>query len=287
MKIQIVSDLHLEFSDINITNAGDTDVLILAGDITVAEDLHDHPPVVNTADQRAVAGSTGLGRRQESAQRFRDFLKRVSFQFPHVVYVAGNHEFYHGKWVQGLDYLAKECANYPNIHFLEDSHVEISGVIFVGGTLWTDMNRNDPITLHSIRDMMNDFGVIRNDSKGYTQLKPADVVVRHRQTVRYIADTARANADRTVVVVGHHAPSHLSIAEKYRSDYVMNGGFSSDLSAVILDNPNIKLWTHGHMHDSFDYQIGNTRVVCNPRGYQTPGYSEDTGWNPNLVIEIT
>jgi len=95
MKIQLVSDLHLEFSDINIQNCG-ADVLILSGDIMVAQDLHDHPEPANTSDQRVIANSTGLSKRQQTAQRFRDFLKRCSFQFPHVVYVAGNHEFYNG-----------------------------------------------------------------------------------------------------------------------------------------------------------------------------------------------
>jgi hypothetical protein len=47
----------------------------------------------------------------------------------------------------------------------------------------------------------------------------------------------------------------------------MNGAYSSDLDQFILDRPQIKLWTHGHTHEPFDYMIGSTRVVCNPRGY--------------------
>ena len=47
----------------------------------------------------------------------------------------------------------------------------------------------------------------------------------------------------------------------------MNGGYCSDLSETILDNENIKYWVHGHVHDDFDYTIGETRVACNPRGY--------------------
>lgn len=161
MKIKLASDLHLEFSDINIKNDEGCDVLILSGDIMVANDLYEHPETsygmystVNLAD---------LGRRQQTALRFRDFLKRVSFQFPHVIYVAGNHEFYHGRWFQSLDVLRDECAKFPNIYFLERDCKKIDDVTFVGGTLWTDMNRNDPLTLHSVRDMMNDYRVIKND----------------------------------------------------------------------------------------------------------------------------
>ena len=98
----------------------------------------------------------------------------------------------------------------------------------------------------------------------------------------YIGNTIKnLDADAKVVVVGHHAPSALSIAEHYKDSHLMNGGFSSDLSEFILDNPKIKLWTHGHMHDAFDYYIGDTRVVCNPRGY--PG---ERIFNSNFTIEV-
>ena len=73
MKIQLVSDLHLEFSDYNIKNESNADVLILGGDIMVASKVHKPE--------------------SEYGIRFRDFLKRCSFQFPHVIYVMGNHEF--------------------------------------------------------------------------------------------------------------------------------------------------------------------------------------------------
>ena len=123
MKIALCSDLHLEFMDINLQNTEGADVLILSGDILVAEDLHNHPEMeygmysnINLAD---------LGRRQQVALRFRDFLKRCSFQFPHVVYVAGNHEFYHGRWKQSLDHLRQECAKFPNVYRSEEHTSEL------------------------------------------------------------------------------------------------------------------------------------------------------------------
>lgn len=286
MKIKLVSDLHLEFSDINIKNDEGCDVLILGGDIMVAQDLHDHPEPANTADQMAIANGTGLGRRQQSAQRFRDFLKRCSFSFPHVIYIAGNHEFYHGKWHQTLQILAEECAKHPNIYFLENGYKKIDDVIFVGGTLWTDMNKADPITLHSARNSMNDFRIIRKEFEGYTTVKPADTVYRHRDTLRYIEEIVDRKEVDKYVVVGHHSPSYQSVHDMYKSEYHMNGCYHSDLSNTILDRPQIKLWTHGHTHHPFDYMIGETRIVCNPRGYENDGYSEDTGWNPNIVLEI-
>jgi Icc-related predicted phosphoesterase len=283
MKIKLVSDLHLEFADINIKNDENCDVLILSGDIMVAQDLHDHPEPAGEIDRAMIASSQGIGRRQESAQRFRDFLRRCSFQFPHVVYVAGNHEFYHGKFVASLTDLRNECAKFPNVYFLERDTNEIDDVVFIGGTLWTDCNKGDPLTLHGLSDMMNDFRIIRHDGYGFTRLRPAHIMARHRQTLDYFKSVLADLKDRRVVVVGHHAPSRLSMHPKYADDMVMNGGYSSDLSEFILDHPQIKLWTHGHTHDPFDYIIGTTRVVCNPRGYE--GY-EDTGWNPRIVIEV-
>ena len=266
MKIKLVSDLHLEFSDINITNDDKCDVLILSGDIMVAQDLHDHAAAdFSPYSSGALAD---LGRKIQRVARFRDFLKRCSFQFPHVVYVAGNHEFYHGKFYAGIDYLREECAKYPNIYFLECDTKVIDDVTFIGATLWTDMNKGDPLTMHAIEGMMNDFRIIRNSQRNYGRFAPLDAVVHHRETLEYIKSVVDSDTSKKYVVVGHHAPSSLSIHETYKNEYYMNGGYYSDLSEFILDRPQIALWTHGHMHDPFDYMMGDTRIVCNPRGYK-------------------
>lgn len=284
MKITLVSDLHLEFSDCyDIKNENNADVLILGGDIMIAEDLHDHPYVPSIYEHGSFAE---LGRKQKRVQTFRDFLTRMSNLFPHVIYIMGNHEFYHGKWVKGIQYMRDTCAAYPNVHFLERDSIKIDDVTFVGGTLWTNMNKGDPLTLHAVRDMMNDFRIIKNDEKGYTNLKPADTVIRHRETLEYIRSVVAERHDEKFVVVGHHSPSTQSIHPQYAHETLMNGAYHSDLSEFILDHPQIKLWTHGHTHHCFDYMIGETRVVCNPRGYNSDGYSEDTGWNPNIILEV-
>lgn len=284
MKIKLVSDLHLEFSDINITNDDKCDVLILSGDIMVAQDLHDH----HAADFSPYSNGAlaDLGRKLQRVARFRDFLKRCSFQFPHVVYVAGNHEFYHGKFFAGIDYLREECAKYPNVYFLECDTKVIDDVTFIGATLWTDMNKGDPLTMHAIEGMMNDFRIIRNDKREFARMSARDVVGRHARTLQYFRSVLAEQHDRKFVVVGHHSPSFQSVHESYKNEYLMNGGYHSDLSEFIMDHPQIKLWTHGHTHHPFDYVIGETRVVCNPRGYENEGYSEDSGWNPNILIEV-
>ena len=282
MKIKLVSDLHLEFSDINIKNDQNYDVLILGGDICIAQDLHDFPE----QNIRTAAMLEMLSSRQEKAQRFRDFFKRCSFQFPHVIYIMGNHEFYHGKFYAAVDYMRDECAKYPNVYMLEQDMKIINDVVFVGGTLWTDMNRRDPLTMHAMKDMMNDFRIVRNDQREYAAMSTLDVAIRHDKTLGYIKLIVQEHKDKKCVVVGHHAPSFKSVSEQYASQTLMNGGYASDLSEFIMDHPQIVLWTHGHMHQPFDYVIGETRVVCNPRGYENDGYSEQSGWNPDILLEI-
>lgn len=263
-KIALCSDLHLEFEDINLQNTENAEVLILSGDIMIAQDMHDHGEV----SVRTAAVIESMSRRQSVAQRFRDFLKRVSFQFPHVIYIAGNHEFYHGRWVGSLLHLREECDKFPNVYFLERDTKVINDVVFIGATLWTDCNKGDPLTLHALGSMMQDYNLIRNDDLGYTKLRPAHSADRHRQTLQYFRHVLTNNKDNKCVIVGHHAPSSLSIADCYKDQTTMNGGYFSDLSEFILDHPQIKLWTHGHMHNTSDYIIGETRVVCNPRGYK-------------------
>ncbi|CAB4163824.1 Calcineurin-like phosphoesterase domain, ApaH type [uncultured Caudovirales phage] len=267
MLIAIASDLHLEFGDITLKNTEAADVLILSGDILIVEDLRKFP---RYEDVDTVSGpNVLLGIRypgQKAASMYRNFLDNVSAEFKHVIYVAGNHEFYHGKWDQTIEVLRAECAGYENIHFLECDTTVIEDVTFTGGTLWTDCNKQDPLTLHGLTDCMTDFRVIKNEAAGYTRLRPIHTVDRHDKTKKYIKHVLD-NTEGKVVVVGHHAPSSLSVHERFVRDFLMNGGYYSDLSEFILDNPKIVLWTHGHMHDPCDYMIGDTRVVCNPRGY--------------------
>lgn len=263
VKIALASDLHLEFDNITLPNTEGAKVLILSGDICVAHCMHDHP-----INKPVPADAMKPGRNEGAAVKFREFFHHVNMEYDHVVYIAGNHEFYHGRFPDAYDWLREEVKNYSNIHFLDKEQVEIDGVTFVGGTLWTDMNRNDPTTMQLIEGMMNDFRIIRNSQRNYARFSPLDAVVHHRETLEYIKSVVDSDASKKYVVVGHHAPCALSIHETYKNEYYMNGGYYSDLSEFILDRPQIALWTHGHMHDPSDYMMGDTRIVCNPRGYK-------------------
>jgi predicted phosphodiesterase len=255
MKIAVASDLHLEFGDLDFDNPEGAEVLILSGDILVAQDLGYH-------DSHNIMGE------EYRSNRYHNFMQRCTERFPHVIYILGNHEHYHGDFAETVTHLKNKFDYMSNLHILDNEILQISDVTFIGGTLWTDMNREDPTTLYHMKSMMNDFRCVRNTTLGTNaKFLPEDAVEEHRRFVGYIQEIIQGKFDQKFVVVGHHSPSRLSTHPRYADDTIMNGGYSSSLDDYIIDHPQIKLWTHGHTHYPFDYMIGSTRVVCNPRGY--------------------
>jgi Icc-related predicted phosphoesterase len=254
VKLAIASDLHVEFGDIDLKNEENADVLILAGDICQAADL----------DKKA-----------EWGDRARNFFQRISAEFPRVLYVTGNHELYGGDFAKVHDQIRNFCEQHQltNITLLDKEHVTIDGYDFFGGTLWTDFNGMDTMTMLNAERAMNDYrGVKNSNDKRSWKFLPGHALQDHTVMVGYLQncmDNYKHNGrtDNRVVVITHHAPSQLSIHEKYANDRLMNGNFYTPMDEFILANPQIQLWIHGHMHDPFDYGIGSTRVVCNPRGY--------------------
>ncbi len=292
MKIAICSDVHLEFGPISLENTENADLLILSGDICVVKDL-------------AERDSYNLRGDHDKSNNFHAFFQECCARFPHVVYIMGNHEHYHGDFSTSARDIRDRLGYLANLHFLEKESVMINDILFIGGTLWTDMNKEDPVTLSHIRDMMNDYKIIQDSSEtvnyrtyiskdkpvGVTdhqwlnetplddrvtavfkqrpaRFSPQKSVEEHKAMLTFIKDEiAKIGSETKVVVVGHHSPSKMSTKPRYEKNVLVNGAYSSDLSEFILDHPQIKLWTHGHTHHEFDYMIGSTRIVCNPRGY--------------------
>ena len=275
MKIALVSDVHLEFGDLDFDNDSGADVLILGGDICVATDMAQRDPY-NTMGE------------QYRSNRFHDFFQRCSDRFPHVIFIVGNHEHYHGDFAKTVPHFKDVLGYLPNLHILEKETFVLDDITFIGGTLWTDMNRRDNRTLHDISRMMNDFRCVDNtnkieDGRGWPgRFTTTDAANDHDAMVAFIDQTVAANPAGRYVVVGHHAPSRLSTHPKYAHEAIMNGGYSSELDDFILDHPQIKLWTHGHTHEDFDYQIGSCRILCNPRGYVNYEERADT-WRLKTV----
>jgi len=283
MKIAVCSDIHLEFGPISLDNKENVDVLILSGDICVVNDLREK-------DDFNIRGEN------DKSNQFHTFFQECSARFPHVIYILGNHEHYHGDFAKSLTNLRTNLGYLVNLHILEKEFVNINGMMIFGASLWTDMNKEDPNTLYGIKGYMNDYRIIEDSNElvhfkspvygtkedGSTdydnivsqefhtrtgKFSPEKSVREHKATLVALREAIGSHSDKNWIVVGHHAPSKLSTKPQYENDVMVNGAYSSDLSEFILDHPQIKMWTHGHTHHNFDYMVGSTRVVANPRGY--------------------
>lgn len=255
MKLQVMSDIHLEFAEMNPLKT-DADVVVLAGDI-----------------------GKGI---------FPLKWSRWNFPDQPIVYVPGNHEFY---GAQRLEMLAKMRieARALGIHFLDNDEVVIDGpddsVRFLGSTLWTDFKLfgvdQKPYAMSEGSRYLSDFRVIQEGSRGH--FSPSHSVELHEQSLAWLTAKLDEPFDGKTVVVTHHLPSNLSVSPKFREGY-LSACFASNLDHLFGKSA---LWIHGHTHDSFDYVENGTRVICNPRGYETySSGAENYVFDSGLVVEI-
>ena len=197
-----------------------------------------------------------------------------------MIYVPGNHEFYHHD-IALIDELKTRAPDH--IHILSDDQVEIDGVRFLGSILWTDFalfgEADKFFAMQQARQRMADFAIIQIHGQRFS---PEDATRLHTASRDWLATMlAEPFAGKTVVVT-HHAPSSQSVHPRYASD-LLTPAFASNLEQL-MDASRVALWVHGHMHDSFDYQIYDTRVVCNPRGYAPEALTSE--FRPDFVVEI-
>lgn len=252
MKIWLFSDLHLEFADLRQPLAiPDADVCVIAGDLC-----------------RAPANGVFW------------LAKHIAPAMP-CVYVAGNHEFYKGSIREGLEDGRSAAAAFPNVHFLEDDAVIIDRVRFIGATLWTDyrIEGHPELAMVYARERMNDFKLIAEQRNPWRRFLPETAYRMHRESRKFIEATLKADPVKTVVIT-HHLPHAKSIPSRFNRD-LLNAAYASDLSDII-ENGRPALWVHGHTHDSCDYALGSTRVVCNPYGYDC----ENIAFDPALVVRM-
>lgn len=236
MKIQLASDLHLEHLALRfpgetlIRPAHQADVLVLAGDI---------------------------GRGADAVALF------AEWPVP-VLYVLGNHEAYHGCIDSVLDEL-KASSLGTSVRFLEREAVDFGGVRFLGCTLWTDYRLECGLTqsalMENARHRLNDHRLIQTPNGEL--FSPEHALRDHENSRAWLASELARDYDGTTVVVTHHAPHPLSVHPRYEGE-PLNAAFASDLTELVQK---ADVWLHGHVHDSFDYQVSGCRVVANPRGY--------------------
>ena len=216
------------------------------------------------------------------------WLHQLSGQFKHVVACLGNHDYWKGSYdkVRRTIRAYKEEHKLTNIHVLLEEHVVLEGYLFFGGTLWTDYNRRDPMTYLRAPDIMKDFKKIRTNNY-LRRLTTGFILQEHQKYVSRLTNLLADEqyADLPVMVMSHHAPCTLSLDPKYADQRIDNGCYASDLTDLILDNPRIKLWQHGHVHKVSYYPMGDTYIVCNPSGYNDYG-DWPKGFSQSLVLDL-
>jgi Predicted phosphohydrolases len=260
MRIWTISDLHLKQREaldlLKPSRFPEADVCVIAGDVCDRINLS-----INWA------------------------AKVILPRMP-VVFVPGNHEFYAGSLANVRQNARRLCRGL-GVTLLDDDVTVIGGVRFLGGTLWTDfrLNGTDDAAVTSSMDVarvsMADYGETRVlELDAYRQMRPQDTLEAHTVTRAFLQTQFEEDADTPSVVVTHHAPHRGSIHPRYLEDPV-TAVFVSDMASEIeVWKP--LAWIHGHVHSSFDYCVGQTRVVCNPRGYRL----ENPEFDFMKVIEI-
>jgi Icc-related predicted phosphoesterase len=231
MKVHVLSDIHVEFEPFDAPET-DADVVVLAGDIHV--------------------GKKGLEWALE--------------QFPNkpVVYVLGNHEYYKQAVPRHTEKL-RELSSGTNVHILEQDSLILDGVTFMGCTLWTDFQLFGDLRIagYEADQRMTDYKQIRV-SPQFRRLRSMDTAAIHHRSRRWLESQLK-EAQNDVVVVTHHAPSPKSLPDSDRDD-ILSAAYASNLDEFV-EHSEASLWIHGHIHASSDYLLGNTRVICNSRGY--------------------
>ncbi len=262
MRLIHCSDLHLEFNENPKLDPNPEDILIIAGDLIPTDTLR-----ANRTDATARSRKKALSR-----------LFDVASGYKKTLIIGGNHECYGGDittWVDEYNYFIHNIYEGDSSKFTVLDHGYYKPnkrTVILGCTLWTDMNKKNPVTCQAVGQYMNDFRFIRNtESRYFTTYDAADL---HVASLNWLSEQykyhtlnyeTRTPEDMDVVMLTHHAPCSKSIGP--RTDGETDYGYFSDLSDWILDRPQIKYWIHGHTHHPVDYMIGECRVLSNPRGY--------------------
>lgn len=246
-----MSDVHLEFAKMPKSyKPPECDVLILAGDIA--------------------PGRQGMA-----------WAMTLPQDLP-ILYICGNHEFY-GRSFRLLDELRAKADATPNIKLLENNSFELGGCMFIGATLWTDFNLfGDPVT---------DAMIARNGMSDFRWIEGMDVQVwldRNAFSRDYIEGcVARALAKGLCPIVAtHHGPDEGSTAPQFAQGKwaALNPCYMSHTLREMPEQTRPALWLHGHVHNSFDYMVGRTRVMTNPRGYVQ--HDLNPKFDPHIVVDI-
>lgn len=248
IRLQVMSDLHSEFLR--------------------KDGIRHLPKIVDGVDYVLIAGDFAT---QDSNEAFKEWI-RVN---PQVTFVAvpGNHDYWGGKF--STEDLRNLYRHFDNLELLIDESLDLPGLRIFGTTLWT--NLDNPLAQIDCQRFMVDHRAIQNFSIKEWQ---------HSNFIseKILREVLKESRNKPLVVLTHHTPSRLSEHPSYYNpnDYLWQSFHNSLDDLIEEEGPDI--WIHGHTHDSYDYLIGNTRVICNPYGYFN--YQVNPSFNPSLILEI-
>lgn len=254
MRIQIFSDLHVDVvGGFEPRLAQGVDLVICAGDAC-----------------------------EGAAQAMAVLRRHIPLPTP-IAMVLGNHEFY-GRAVAEERQAASTAAAALGIALLDDRAITIAGVRLIGATLWTDFllygAAMQAASMRTAFDEMNDYRRIAPQKDPWTRFMPQMTIAMHQTSLAVIEEALATPFAGPTVVITHHAPHAGSIHARF-AHAPINPAYVSDQSALIARYAPA-LWVHGHVHNSFDYLVGATRIVCNPRGYG----DENPAFDPARVVEV-
>jgi 3',5'-cyclic AMP phosphodiesterase CpdA len=255
-RLWIFSDLHFEQGNNFPPPAPDHDVCVIPGD------LNHLPWAIESLQSRELGNGVTL-------------------------YVPGNHDYYQQESMEGAERLAEQNVKRSNVFIANPAEYVFDRTRFLGCTMWTDyqLYGNPMAAMGHAGNGMMDHHLIKTEdgaAPGATvRFMPDHSLKRHKRELAWLESRLAEGFDGPTVIVTHHSPSPRSVPDRFDGD-PLTPAFSSNLEWLI-EKYQPALWIHGHTHDSFDYMIGKTRIVCNPAGYQHEP-NPDFRWD--LVIDV-
>jgi predicted phosphodiesterase len=231
MKIQYISDIHLEFykDDFKFKLIPSAPILCLCGDIGYPSNLN-----------------------------YINFLKWCSENYKKIFLITGNHEYYDTTSVEETDRIIEELIKpFTNITFLNNKVEKYEELTFVGCVLWSEIPLR--IKKHEIK-FFNDFKKIKLDNNIFLTKETYNLL--HQKDLQFLKDALKNN--KNIICLTHHMPSYKMIHKQYEyCEY--NFLFASFLDYLIKDN--VKVWLCGHSHVHITININNVICTLNPFGY--------------------
>lgn len=257
MRCHYLSDLHLESETFEqLLPKGD--VLIIAGDLCHARCLDPERTDKYSINQRS---------------RVMRFIDEARTSFPHVLFVAGNHEHYDGIFEETVPLLRRHL---PGVTVLDNETVELEGIRFFGSTLWTDFEGRSNAAMNKVRRRMGEYffvktrGASASHDAPLRKFQPEDAIQAHNRAWATLLSEVKTGDGKSTIVITHHAPSKLGCNPQFSSNG-LDGAYYSALDVQIAGLETVPIWIHGHTHIAKNYEIGRVEVRTNARGFVAKG----------------